>query len=159
MGSQVDYNKFYDELRRYATTRAYRLFSDMGLRDEAIDKALDEAGAELMERRDIENPELFSKGVIRNSLKMSARDRKLDLAPTTDKLTQEGRIILGDATRIKQVVYKGKYPKVILTEIENQKERRICLDYWQYGLTVKEIAQKMSLTPRRIRQVIAKHAR
>ncbi len=157
--TQVEYNKFYDELRRYVDSRARGLFSDIGLRNEAIDKALEEVENEIIGNKIIENHETFSRGVIRNSLKRSARDRKIDLAFAPISLTQEGKQALGNVTRIKRVVYKGKYPKVILTDIEDKRERRVCLDYWQYGFTTNEIARKQKLTPRRIQQIISKYAK
>ncbi len=159
LNSQGEYTQFYNKLKRYATTRAYGLFSDTGLRGEAIDKALDKFTNELLKNPQVDSLEAFAKTVVYNSLKNSVRDKKLDLAPSTEKLTQEGRLVFGDATRIKQVVYKGKYPAVNILLIKDKKERKICLDYWQCGLKVTEIAQKMELTPRRIQQIIAKYVK
>lgn len=157
--TQTEYNKFYDRLRRYANSRAVGLFSDVGLRGEAIDKAMDKLTDELLKNPQVDSLEAFAKRVIYNSLKNSVRDRKLDLSPINIQLTQEGKQILGDITRIKQVVYKGKYPKIRLTSIVDKKERRICLDYWQYGLRQEEIATKMKVDQSTVSRIIAKYTK
>ena len=146
--SQTEYTHFYNKLKRYANREALRLFHDAGLRGEAIDTAMDVIENELITNRNIDNLELFSRGIVRNTLQSLFRNKKLDF----DCLISE--------VRIQKIVSKGKrFPKVRLTSIENSQEKRICLDYWQYGMKVEEIAIKMNLSPRRIQQVIQKYSK
>lgn len=144
--NQIEYNKFYDRIKQYAYQIGY--FRDIGLRGEAVDKALDEVTDQLITNKNIDDVELYAKGIIRNSLKQSFRNKKVDSIQESD--------IKIPALRLRKLVSK-KMPNVRLLGIENEKERRICLDYWQYGLTTKEIASKMNLGIRWIQQIIAKY--
>jgi DNA-directed RNA polymerase specialized sigma subunit len=159
LNSQVEYHKFYDSLRAYAKSKAYKLFPDLGMRLEAIDKAVTKAEDEILKNPNHENLEGFARTIIQNSLKNSTRDRKINLVSTEDTLTQEGRRVLGDATKVKQIVYKGTYPKVNIVTIKDKKERRICLDYWQYGYKQDEIATKVKVTQQYVSQVILKYSK
>jgi len=152
--TQSEYNQFYDRIKRYANQIAPRYFNDIGLRSEAIDKSLDEVTNQLIKNEKIDDIELYSKGIIRNSLKQSFRGKKVDSIPQKDSDIK----IPEDALRLRKLVSNKKMPKVKLLGIENEKERRICLDYWQYGLTTKEIASKMHLKVRRIQQIISKYS-
>jgi len=152
--TQLEYNQFYDRMKRYASQIAPRYFNDIGLRVEAVDRALDEVTNQIIENKNIEDIELYAKGIIRNSLKQSFRGKKLDSIPIKESDIK----IPDDALRLRKLVSNKKLPKVKLLGIENEKERRICLDYWQYGLSTKEIASKMHLKVRRIQQVISKYS-
>ncbi len=157
--TQVEFNKFYDRIMWYANSKALRLFSDEGLRGEVVDKAMDKLTNEILKNPQDASIEAFAKVLVYNSLKNSARDKKLDLIPINIKLTQEDKQILGEVTQIKQEVYKGKYPKVALLNIENSKERKICLMYWQYGYNQDEIAKIMKISQSTISRIIAKYSK
>lgn len=152
--NQVEYNKFYDGIKRYANSYASGLFSDRGLRDEAIDKAMDRLTDELLNFPWVDNLVAFAKVIVINSLKCSARDRIIDVAPSN----VASNLINGDM-RIRQIVNRGKYPKVRLLQIENPGEKQICLLYWQYGYKQGEIAKKLEVTKQYISSVIKKYSK
>ena len=149
--TQVEYNQFYDRMKRYASQVSPRYFNDIGLRTDAIDKALDEVTNQIIENKEIEDIELYAKGIIRNSLKQSFRDREIDSIPVN-----ENNINIPEL-RLRKISSNKKLPKVKLLGIENNKERCICLDYWQHGLSTKEIAANLNLDIRRIQQIISKY--
>ena len=81
--TQSEYNQFYDRIKRYANQIALGYFHDIGLRQEAVDKALDEVVNQIIKDKNI--GELYAKGIIRNSLKQSFRDKKIDSIPKREK--------------------------------------------------------------------------
>ncbi len=70
--TQVEFNQLYDKFRRYARTQAAKLFFDVALRDEAIDKAMDKVVDHFIEGRQM--TESYIKSAIDFSLRKS-RDR------------------------------------------------------------------------------------
>jgi len=148
--NQDEYTHFYNKLKRYANREASRLFHDAGLRGEAVDTAMDAVENELMTNKNIDNLELFSRGIVRNTLQSSFRNKKLDF----DRLIKDSEV------RLQKIVSKGKrFPKVRLTSIENSQEKRICLDYWQYGMKQREIAEKSGVSQQYISRVINKYSK
>lgn len=150
--NQEEYTHFYNKLKRYANREASRLFHDAGLRSEAVDTAMDAVEDTLMKGIEADNLELYSRGIVRNSLQSSFRNKKLDFAC----LIKDGN----SEVRIQKIVSKEKkFPKVRLTSIENPQEKRICLDYWQYRMKQYEIADKLGVSQPYISQVISKYSK
>ena len=151
--SQVEYNKFYDRMKRYANYQARRLFSDTGLRIEAVDTALDTVVDKVSANEgNIANIDLYSQGIIRNSLKSSARHRKLDVSKSSPEMRESGM-------RVRQIVSNGNYPGVKLSGIGNDKERNICLLYWEYGLKQEAIATQAGVSQQYVSQIIVKYSK
>ena len=148
--NQEEYTHFYNKLKRYANREASRLFHDAGLRSEAIDSAIDAVEDILMRGIEADNLELYSSGIICNTLQSSFKNKKLDF----DHLIKDSGI------RIQKIVSKGKkFPKVRLTSIENPQEKRICLDYWQYGMKQQEIADKLGINQSTVSRVITQYSK
>ena len=154
LNSQVEYNQFYDKLKRYANQKASRLFSDLGLRADAVDTALDRATDELISNQEIENMEALVRDIVDKSLVSSFIAKKTDSASASPDEKQ----ILGDTGRIQQILDKGKLPKVRILDLPEGKQKRICLLYWRDGLTQKEIATKLGVVHSYISEVIKKYS-
>lgn len=76
--TQTEYDNFYNKLRRYAHLRASSLFSDAILREDAVTKAMDRVVDWLVTNQPVNSLEAFTKTIVANSLKNSARLRKLE---------------------------------------------------------------------------------
>ena len=79
--TQKEYNALYDNLSNYALYRAKSYYNDDSLAYEAADAAMDRFVHALLSLPDIKNLEAWGKTIIGNSLKNSARDRKLEPIP------------------------------------------------------------------------------
>lgn len=155
LNSQVEYNKFYDKLKRYATHKASGLFSDLGLRGDAVDRAMDRATDELLEGTEgILKVESFAKDIIDKSLVSDFIIKKTD----SSSASLDEKQGLGDTMRIQQILDKRKFPKVRILDLPEGKPKRICLLYWKDGLTQSEIAAELKITPQYIGQVIKKYS-
>ena len=75
--TQVEYNKFYNKLRRYANWQASKLFYDIGLREDAVDKAMNGFTDAFIKGIETDNLEYSAMRVIKNILRTSARLAKV----------------------------------------------------------------------------------
>ncbi len=73
------YTEFYNKIKQYANSRASRLFSDITLRADAVDKAMDKMVDWLLTKQRVDSEEAFAKTIVSNSLKNSSRLRKLEV--------------------------------------------------------------------------------
>ena len=76
--TQVAFNRLYDKLSKYALYRARQYFRDDSLAYDATDEAMDKVIDSLVGGSEIDNLMMWGKMVISNSLKDSARNRKLE---------------------------------------------------------------------------------
>ncbi len=76
--TQAEYDNFYNKLRRYANSQASSLFSDVVLREDVVTKAMDRVVDWLITGQSVHSLDAFTKTIIKNSLKTSARLRKLE---------------------------------------------------------------------------------
>jgi RNA polymerase sigma factor (sigma-70 family) len=157
--TQEQYNKFYDSLRKYAKSKAYKMFPDLGMRDDAIDKALEKAEDEILNIHSHENIQGFARVIVLNSLKNSVRDRKINLVASKSKLKGNDGIGFSKTIAFKQEIDDGKNPKVNILEIEDLKERKICIDYFYNNLSQEEIAKKIGLNQSNVSRAIAKYTK
>ena len=153
LNSQVEYNQFYDKLKGYANQKASRLFSDLGLRSEAVDVALDRATDEFMGGREVESQAASAKDIIDKSLISSFIIKKTDSASASQDTE-------GNTTRIQKILDKGKLPKVRILDLPEGKQKRICLLYWRDGLTQSGIATQLGYVGTSyISKVIARYSK
>ena len=84
--NQEEYNQFYNKLRKYANYQASKLFYDIALRNEAVDKAMDEFVDAFLKGITTDNLEYSAKRIIKNTLSQEARLTKVK--PVSLKDTQ-----------------------------------------------------------------------
>ena len=75
--TQTEYNKFYDKLRRYTNWQASQLFYDIGLRGDAVDKAMNELVDAYLKGIATDNLEYSAMAIIKNTLRQDARLARL----------------------------------------------------------------------------------
>lgn len=75
--TQVECNKFYDKLRRYANWQASKLFYDTGLREEAVDRAMNELTDAYLKGIVTDNLEYSAMRIVKNTLRQDARLAKI----------------------------------------------------------------------------------
>ncbi len=71
--TQVEYNKFYNKLRHYANWQASKLFYDTGLREDAVDKAMNEFTDAYLKGIKTDNLEYSAMRIVKNTLRQEAR--------------------------------------------------------------------------------------
>lgn len=71
--TQVEYNEFYNKLRRYANWQASKLFYDTGLREEAVDRAMNEFTDAFLKGITTDNLEYSAMRIVKNTLRQDAR--------------------------------------------------------------------------------------
>ncbi len=145
--NQSEFTILIQKLRSYAYGLACKHFRDEGLRQDVTDKALDKFVDEFMKDPQVDDIMAWGKVVITNSIKNSSRDRQLDLLYRDSEL------------KVMIIKDRRKYPKVRLLGIENDKERQICLDYWESGLIQSEIATKNNVSQQYVSLVIKKYSK
>ena len=75
---QAEFNQLYDGLARFAFYRARQYFHGDSLAQDAADIAMDRFSDAFMLNQDIKDIEAWGNTIILNSLKNSARDKKLE---------------------------------------------------------------------------------
>ena len=75
--TQVEYNKFYNKLRHYANWQASKLFYDTGLREDAVDKAMNEFTDAYLKGIKTDNLEYSAMRIVKNTLRQDARWAKV----------------------------------------------------------------------------------
>lgn len=80
----TDYIGFYTQIESFANSYASRLFSDISLRTDAVDRAMDKVVDWLLTKPQVDNEEAFAKTIVKNSLRNSSRRRKIEATGSGD---------------------------------------------------------------------------
>jgi len=75
---QVEFNRFYDELRRYSLYKAKQYFSDVVLCQDAADRAVDDFIDAYIKDKDVKNLQGWARDIIVKSIRKQSRRRKLE---------------------------------------------------------------------------------
>jgi len=138
----MNYIEFYKEVRKYATNYASGLFRNEGMKEEAVDKAMDTMEDWILNGGKADSPTAYIKTMVRNSIKKSSKDRKFEVVD-----------IKWPGNTVYQKTSKHKPLKVRLEQIVNKKHERI-VELYLDGMIQERIAEEVGFTQPRISQVL-----
>ena len=138
-GNTADFVELSEEIRQYIALRCKGLPDDTGYKVWCKITDLLIAGKSL-------DSWWHLKKIIDNSV--------IDLR-RKDK--RSGRVILPYVLYASELIPKRGYPKNHIEEIKNEKEKQICLLYWQEGKKQKEIADELNLDKGYVSRIIKRH--
>jgi hypothetical protein len=139
--TQAAYNKYYDEMRKYAQTQA----SKLSLGWEAIDKAMDALVNWIVANPDADDDSLFKYGgkIISNYFTKLSSNRSVEIIGHTP-----------DGFTTYEIKDKRTPPRIRLCDVPEGMKRDIYVKYWLEGKTEQEIAGEVKVNQSTVSRTI-----